>query len=169
MYYKPLFVLSFVLFATVCARSVRDVSTNAEAPTVLSLFELINENFKKFGNTVSQSFNAQAFEETGRDVAKQLDEWGANIKKETESLKDNEAVKSFRATVDKVLDEIKQSPDAKAVIEKYNSETEVLKTEFEKFQKTQEPKLKELAQKILEQTTTSLQDIKKVFEKDVKQ
>ncbi|XP_069966909.1 uncharacterized protein [Bactrocera oleae] len=169
MYFKQVFILSFIFFASVSARSIREVASNQEAPSILNLFETINENFKKFGDTVSKSFNAQKFEESGRDVAKQLDEWGANIKKETENLKDNEAVKSLRESVDKALEEIKQSPDVKVVLEKYKTGADAFLVKINKIKETEEPKLQGLSQKILEQTTTTLQDIANIFQQDVKQ
>ncbi|XP_011213382.2 uncharacterized protein LOC105233116 [Bactrocera dorsalis] len=169
MYLKQLFILSFIVFASVSARSIREVASDHEVPSILNLFETINENFKKFGDTVSKSFNSQKFEESGRDVAKQLDEWGANIKKETENLKDNEAVKSLRESVDKALEEIKQSPDVKVVIEKYKTGADAFLAKINKIKETEEPKLQDLSKKILEQTTTTLQDIANIFQKDVKQ
>ncbi|XP_054087303.1 uncharacterized protein LOC105220308 isoform X1 [Zeugodacus cucurbitae] len=158
-----------MLFLSVSARTVREIASNQEAPSLLNLFETINENFKKFGDSVSKSFNSQKFEESGRDVAKQLDEWGANIKKETENLKDNEAVKSLRESVDKALEEFKQSPDVKVVIEKYQTGADAFVAKLNKIKETEEPKLQGLSQKILEQTTTTLQDIANIFQQNVKQ
>ncbi|XP_011195053.2 uncharacterized protein LOC105220308 isoform X2 [Zeugodacus cucurbitae] len=169
MYFKSLFFLSVIFFASVSARTVREIASNQEAPSLLNLFETINENFKKFGDSVSKSFNSQKFEESGRDVAKQLDEWGANIKKETENLKDNEAVKSLRESVDKALEEFKQSPDVKVVIEKYQTGADAFVAKLNKIKETEEPKLQGLSQKILEQTTTTLQDIANIFQQNVKQ
>ncbi|XP_067638188.1 uncharacterized protein [Eurosta solidaginis] len=169
MYSKTIFIVISLLFASAYARSVRDVSQTSPSPTVLSLFETINENLKKIGDTVSKSFDAAKFEETSRNIAKQLDQWGANIKEETEHLKDNEAVKSLRKLVDDAVEEIKKSPDVKAAFEKYKSDSDGFLAKINEIKKTEEPKLQELSKKILEQTTTTLQDIAKVFHPDTSQ
>ncbi|XP_017487599.1 PREDICTED: uncharacterized protein LOC108375952 [Rhagoletis zephyria] len=169
MGFKPLLLLCVVLFASASARSVRDVSTGEEAPSALNLFEIINENFKKIGDTVSKSINPQQFEETGRDLAKQLDQWSANIKKETESWKDNPAIKSFVKTVDNAVEEIKKSTDVKGIVDAISVEKEKLGPKLKELKETTEPQLKDLSQKILEQTSSTVQDIAKLFQQEVKQ
>lgn len=84
-------------------------------------------------------------------------------------MKDNEAVKSLRESVDKALEEIKQSPDVKVVIEKYKTGSDAFLAKINKIKETEEPKLQGLSQKIFEQTTTTLQDIANIFQQDIKQ
>ncbi|XP_004536761.1 uncharacterized protein LOC101448829 [Ceratitis capitata] len=169
MSFKSLLVLSFICLAAVSARSIREADTTGEVPSILNLFDTINENFKKFGDSIAKSFDSQKFEETGRDVAKQLDEWGANIKKEAEALKDNENVKSLLESVDKAVEEAKQSPNLKAVIEKYNTSAAPFLSKIEKIKESEEPKFQELSKKIFDTTTTTLQDIAKIFQQEIKQ
>ncbi|XP_012161833.1 uncharacterized protein LOC105665424 [Ceratitis capitata] len=167
MYLKSLLALCSICFAAASACSVSEADSTGEVPSIL-IFDTINENFKRFVDSVSKSFHFQKFERTGRDIAKRLDEWGENIKKEAEALKDNENGKNLMESVDKSIEEEKQSPNLKAVIEKYNRGADPFLSKIEKIKESAEPKFQELSQKMLDAVTSTLQDIAEIFQQEVK-
>ena len=166
-------------FSLIAAHVVRE-APNTDA-TFAELFEKAGNGLaemqqvflKALGVSSSEELNQKAIE-TGKLLMTKMDTWANNLKKETESLQENENVKSLRASVEKVINDLtkehpKTAEEVKSLVETAKKQTDEVLGKLKTLGESEDAqKIKNVALELTNKTAETFQNIAKEFEENLK-